>query len=99
MSHAATKAHHADSQLVGSLVGSPDRVTLGQCGCGDSGAGALQETAAIEGAVFHKLWFVRVGLNLGQACHSHLHLAKRFGLMFGIDLPVESQNTHLSNRP
>ncbi|MEC8988925.1 MAG: hypothetical protein VYB66_06760 [Verrucomicrobiota bacterium] len=42
---------------------------------------------------------MRVGLNLGQACHIHLLLAKRFGLMFEIDLTMESQNTRLSNRP
>ena len=37
-------------------------------------------------------------MNLAQACHSHLLLAKRFGLMFEIDLPMESQNTRPPNR-
>tara|TARA_B100000446_G_scaffold46514_1_gene42847 strand:+ start:258 stop:500 length:243 start_codon:yes stop_codon:yes gene_type:complete len=51
--HPAAKAYHSDSQLVGGLVGGSKRVAPSQGGGGDSGGGVLQETATIEGAVFH----------------------------------------------
>ena len=53
MGHAAAQAHHADAQLVGGAVGGAERVAPGQAGGGSPGGGVLQETAAIERAVFH----------------------------------------------
>ena len=67
--HAAAKAHHADSQLVGGLVGGVERVALGQGGGGDSSGGVLEETATVEEGVFH-FSHEMSGLNLATVLHT-----------------------------